>query len=308
MKNRLLYIMAALAFFTSCKDTWLMYDTSQKDHITFTEASKINTASFALLSENDIRVKATVFLMGQPASRDRKFVLETVGAAEKDSIKIGKIKYPVISARPGIDYSIGDLVLPAGEVKADFDIVLHRQPEMLGDHYVRVGLKLVENNEFKPLATDSTKKDAIISPYYYIYVTDGEPACPFWWKNGNAPAGWHYDLGNYYPGKFRRMLSYMHATKETNPVFYEYCVTHCGYYLDAEPDKELNNNMNVFWRQAFSSAWAKYVFIPMYNYYKQYYEEHPDDPNYEKMGTEHVNIKASLGWGDPLYGKYGFFN
>lgn len=307
MNTKLLYIIGALAVFTACKDTWLMYDTSQKDHITFRGPSKLNTASFALLSDNDIKINAEVFLMGQPSSIDRKFVLEPVDAEEGNAIKIGNLSYPVVSARPGVDYSLGELVLPAGAVKADIDITLHRQPEMLGDRYVRVGLKLVENQEFAPLATDSSKTKDIISPYFYIYVTDGEPACPFWWKNGNK-LGWHYDLGNYYPEKFRRLLSYMHATKDTNPVFYEYCVTHCGYYLDAEPNKELNNNMNVFWRQAFSAAWAKYVFIPMYNYYKQYYEEHPDDPNFEKMGSEHVNIKASIGWGDPLHGKYGFFN
>ena len=139
-------------------------------------------------------------------------------------------------------------------------------------------------------------------------MNDGEPACPFWWIDGKNSIGWHYDLGRYYPEKFRRMLKLMHDTKDTNPIFYEYCVSHCGYNLDAEPDKALNNNMVVFWRQAYSSAWAKYVFIPMFEHYKQYYSEHPDDPNFELMGSEYVNRKAQIGWGNPHSGKYGFFN
>ena len=308
MKKIIYIAISFIVSLTSCKGTWLMYDTSQKDRIAFIEVLQTHTASFALIAENEIRVSAEVFLMGQPSERERKFVFEPVPVPENDSIKIGNLKYKVVSARPNVDYSLGELSLPAGAVSAKFDIILHRTKEMSGGNYLRVGLKIVENDEFAPVSPDSSSTRTIITPYYYIYVNDGDPACPFWWIDGKNSIGWHYDLGRYYPEKFRRMLKLMHDTKDTNPIFYEYCVSHCGYNLDAEPDKALNNNMVVFWRQAYSSAWAKYVFIPMFEHYKQYYSEHPDDPNFELMGSEYVNRKARIGWGNPHSGKYGFFN
>lgn len=308
MKKYIFLITIALAAISACKGTWLMYDTSQKDHITFKEELQVHTASFAMIHEDEIQIKATLYLMGQLSDKDRRFALEAVPCVEGDSINIAGTKYQVVEARPNIDYTLGDMVFPAGETTATLNITLHRQPEMLGDKYVRVGLKLVENEDFTPVPPDSSKTREILSPYLYIYVTDGEPACPFWWRDGKNKPGWHYDLGNYYPAKFRKLLDFMHSTETSSPVFYEYCVEHYGYYLDAKPDKAKNNNMKVFWRQTYASAWAKYVFIPLYNYYKQYYAEHPDDPNIEPMGTELVNQKAQTGWADPLSGKYGFFN
>mgnify|MGYP000785138500 FL=1 len=56
------------------------------------------------------------------------------------------------------------------------------------------------------------------------------------------------------------------------------------------------------------AAWATYVFCPLYEYYEQYYKDHPDDPNLEVMGSDNVNINAFKGWGDPRSGRYGFLN
>lgn len=57
--------------------------------------------------------------------------------------------------------------------------------------------------------------------------------------------------------KFRKLLEYYHATEVTCPSFFNYCVEHYGYYLDADPDKELNNNMNTFWRHALHGVMGK---------------------------------------------------
>lgn len=56
------------------------------------------------------------------------------------------------------------------------------------------------------------------------------------------------------------------------------------------------------------ASWAKYVAMPLYDYYKEWYAAHPDDPNYENMGDSFVNITRQEGWGDPLSGTYGFLN
>lgn len=293
---------------TSCKGTWLMYDTDQKDHIYFKEQSQTHTESFALISSDTIRVSTKVYLLGMPSDHDRTFSVEYVDAAEGDSLSTGSEKYAVISARPDVDFTLSDLVMPAGEVEASLTVTLHRQPEM-NSCYVRVGLRLVADDEFDVMAADSNKTAAIISPDFYVYVTDGEPACPFWWRRGTKyEPGWNMYLGKYTPAKYRRMLDLYHATEETSPVFYEYCIEHYGYYFDAEPDKTLNNEFNTFWiSMAYSSAWAKYVFGPLYDYYEAYYATLPeDDPERETMGT--VNINAQTGWGNPWSGTYGFLN
>lgn len=306
---KIILILAALIAVSSCKGIWLMYDTSQVDHIYFQEPNQTHIRSFALIVDDTIHVSTTVYLMGLPSDVDRTFDIAYVDAPEGATLSAGSVTYPVVSARPEVDFSVGNLVIPAGEVSSKLDITLYRQAVMLDSCYVRVGLQLIGNDNFAPLATDSSRTSAIISPYFYVYVNDGDPVCPSWWRSSTSkPLGWHYNLGNYYPEKYRRMLDFFHQTEETCPTFYETCVDMYGKNLD-DPNEAYGaaaTLMNTFWRKTYSSAWAKYVFIPLYNYYKDYYKDHPEDPHAEIMGT--VNINAQTGWGDPMDGTYGFFN
>lgn len=311
MKNNILFLLAVLSLgATSCKGTWLMYDTSQKDHLYFSEKRQIRSESFALISENEIKVSTNVYVMGMPADHDRTFSVEYVDAQPGDTLRVGEVTYPVISARPGVDFTVGELVIPAGEVKTTMEVTVYRQPEMLDSCYVRVGLRLKADDQFDIIADDSTRVDAVLTPSFYLYVTDGEPACPFWWRNSKkTDPGWNYSLGKYTAEKYRKLLDLYHATEQTSPVFYQYCIEHYGYYFDAEPDKDLNNEFNTFWRQTYANAWAKYVFGPLYDYYKAYYETLPEnDPRREPMNDDDVNQNAQSGWGNPMYGKWAFFN
>jgi len=321
MKKRILIIMAFMAALVGCKGTWLMYDTSQTDHIYFQEGTQKHIYSFALLDTDTISVSTTVYLMGVPSSEDRTYKVSSVDVQQGDTISVGAITYPLVSAVEGVDYTLGDLVIPAGATSGTLTVNLLRSAKMLDSCYVRVGIKLDTSDVFLPCATDSTRTTAIMSPYYYVYVNDGEPACPVWWRNASAAdPGWDYDLGNFYPEKFRKLLALYHDCEQTAPVFYQYCAEHYGENLDAEPDKKLNNNMLKFWRQNYMTAWAKYVFVPLYQYYYSYYgydvyektgdksDLHSDYPNFEGMGTNSVNIKNRIGWGDPMDGTYGFFN
>ncbi len=308
MRKIIYPIIAALPFLASCDGTWIMYDTDQKDHIYFQDRQQVLTKSFALLSGSEIDVEAHVCIMGNVSDRDRSFRLESVPSEEGDTIVFGGITYPVISAREGIDFEVGDCVLPAGSTSTDVSVRLKRQPEMKKGAYVKVLLRLVPSGNFEPLPADSSDTQSIKSPDFQVYVNDGDPACPSWWKpNSRSEPGWDYDLGNFYPAKFRMLLDLYHKTAETNPVFYEYCVAHYGENLDAEPSAD-NNKMLRFWRQTYAAAWADYVFCPLFEYYEKYYAEHPDDPNYEVMGSDKVNINNRVGWGDPRSGRYGFLN
>lgn len=299
---KILAIMALLPLLDSCKGTWLMYDTSQTPVIYFKEGVQVHSYSFSLIPEDDIPASQTVYVMGQPASYDRKFAIEYVPAEEGQTFKAGNTELPVITARPGVDFDLGSLVIPAGQVEATVTLTMHRQPEMI-DQCAMIKFRIVENENFIPCAADSTSSQNVYTPEFVYYVSDGEPSCPSWWKaTSKASPGWDYDWGNYYPQKFRLLLKYLRETRETCPSFYDYVVTNYGENLDKDsiPLK--------FWRKAYMSAWAKYVAYPLFTYYKEYYEEHPDDPNYELIGTEHVNINAQIGWGNPMYGTYGFFN
>lgn len=255
-----------------------------------------------MIPENDITVSQEVFTMGRPVSYDRAFAIEFVPAAEGETFSAGTVTYPVITAREGIDFELDSLFIPAGKISGNVKLTFHRQKEMQ-DTFVKVRFRLVANENFIPCAADSSATQKILTPDFIYYVSDGEPSCPPWWKaNAKAAPGWDYDWGNFYPEKYRRMLQYFQATKESCPAFYEYAVTNYGKNLD-NPDAPMK-----FWRKSYMAAWAKYVALPLYEYYEKWYAEHPEDPNYELMGSENVNINARKGWGNPMSGTYGFLN
>lgn len=311
--STLLAAFTGLVLLPACQGTWLMYDTSQKDHLYFQEYKQVHTTSFALIPEDEITVTTPVYLMGVPSDKDRTYSLEFVPAAPGDTISTGSITYPVVSAIEGEDFTLGDLIIPAGTTQGTLEIHLHRTPRMLDSCMVRVGLRLVETESFLPCSADSSRTQYIMSPNFYVYVNDGEPACPSWWRASNGPIGWHWDFGRFYPDKYRRFLQYFHETEETNPTFFNYCVDAYGYYLDDPNPAYVTSGttatlMNTFWRKTYSSAWAKYVFVPLYNYYKEWYAAHPDDPNAEPMGPGTINQGAKSGWSDPMDPTYGFFN
>lgn len=292
--------MAVLAL--SCKGTWLMYDNSQTPLIYFQESVQTHSSSFALLADDEISVSTTVYVMGNPVDYDRTYAVEYIEAADTQKFTTGSVTYPVSTARPGVDFELDPLVIPAGAVNAKLSMTIHRTEEML-DKYLQIGIRLVSNDEFNPCATDSTSTQEVLTPEYYYYISDGEPACPGWWRNSSKDApGWDYAWGNYYPDKFRKLLEYFHETEVTCPSFYEYAVEKLGYYLDS-PDFD-----DKFWRRTYAAAWAKYVAMPLYDYYLKWYAEHPDDPNYEAMGDKNVNLNAHTGWGNPMSGTYGFLN
>lgn len=320
-KGRLLQrLLPATLLVTGCQGTWVMYDTDQMDHIYFSEAKQTHIASFALVPEDEISLATTVYLMGQPAPYDRECKYQLLEADEGETLETGGVEYAVKTARPGLDYEVGAVIIPAGETSCQVTITLKRTPEMLTEgQLLKVGLKLVDNENFLTCAPDSSKTTAILTPYFYAYVSDGEPSCPSWWRNTSGGVlGWHFNLGNFYPDKYRRLLQYFHETEATNPSFFQWASSAYGYYLDSpdlayysgtstgsDEDKKVDM-MNTFWRKRYSSAWAKYVFMPLYNYYKEKYDQNPDDPSWERMGA--VNQNARQGWADPYDSSYGFFN
>ena len=287
-----------LSTLTSCKDTWLMYDLSQKDKVYFMEKSQTHTYSFALLDTDEMTVSTTVSVMGDISDSDRTYSVESIDVPDGETF----LDQPLVKAVEGEDYVLGALIIPAGQTQGTLNITLKRTAKML-DSYVRVGIRLKADDNFDVAATDSTSTSAILTHDYYCYVNDGEPACPSWWSTKGI-VGWNVYWGKYTPMKYRKLLSLLQETENTSPIFYKYCVDTFGQYLDAEPDNA-NNKMNTFWISCnYPSAWTKYIRIPLYDYFVEYYKEHPDDPDFEKMGDEFVNQKTYTGWGNPHSGTY----
>ena len=83
MKNlifKIAVLAGTVAAFASCSDTWLMYDTSQKDKLYFKyenypslDQYLSTDFSFALLDESvkEVKKTVTVTLLGMPADRGR---------------------------------------------------------------------------------------------------------------------------------------------------------------------------------------------------------------------------------------------
>lgn len=295
MKNKILFqllVMFPCILATSCDDTWIMYDTSQRDHLYF-EVTTPPSLSFALLSEQEIKFSIPVRIMGMPAGHDRTFSLSFLEAEAGETLEINGRQIPVATGRPGTDYAINELRLPAGAVEGHVALTIFRQ-QIMKEKAVSIHFRIDETDEFLPLAPDSSDIRKLLIPEFRLYVTDDDPLCPDWWDSSNQSDdlfGWTRFTGNFYPEKFRKMLDLYWQMESANPVFFETCVEKYGRNLDKEGIKD------AFFITENPSAWATYVLIPLYEYYKAYYAAHPDDPNIETFAN---SGSSGTYWQDPV--------
>ena len=289
--NRILIISLIALAACSCQGTWLMYDTQQKDKLYFTVNGEGNVASFALIAADELQVKADVNILGTPKPHDRTFHLEFSDAAQGETYSVGNEQIEVLTAHAGSDFTTEDLILKAGEVKTAVTFSIRRNPEMLGK-YLKIHARIVGDEEFLPMDSDSTNMKRIITPEYVLYITDGEPSCPEWWRTsaGNVDYQWGAYYGKYLPAKYRKMLEYYHAIADKNAPLYEEMVAKYGENIDKEG---LQRNFMSMQEQ---SVWATYVLIPLHAYYMEYYRLHPE--NAENFGP--TGDLTTFTWGDPM--------
>lgn len=291
MKRLLLSLTAALTLLTGCKGTWLMYDTTQRDRLYFTVEGGLNVVSFALLSETELEYKVPVTLLGTPkADRDRTCPVRILSGVPT-TMDVGGERVDVETALPGVDYTVGDLVIPAGQVAGTLTLNLLRNSGMVGV-YKKIDILIVADDEFLPMDPDSTSMKAIITPELVLYVTDGEPSCPEWWKTeaGSVDYQWGAYYGQFAPAKFRKMLEFYHGIAAKNAPLYEELLVKYGYNIDA-PGLERN-----FMSKQDQSVWATYVLIPLHDYYVEYYAAHPAQAEtFAEIGDLTTGT-----WGNPM--------
>lgn len=288
--SRILCLAAAVCAVSACEGTWIMYDQDQKDQLYFEITSAVNL-SFSLTEDQTITHIVPVKMMGMPRDHDRTIQLTFL---EPESTLSGD-GTEIVKAAEGRDFTISDLMIPAGKVSGDIVITINRTEGMKDKiHDIRFAIK--ESEDFLPLKADSTKITRILSPVFDIKVSDGEPLCPSWWDattgSGDDLKGWTMYAGRFYPAKLRKMLDIYHNVKTKNPIFYEECLEKYGENLDKDGIQK------SFFASENPAAWASYVLIPLCEYYKTWYAEHPDDPNLELIQTKSGTVGKY--WRDPV--------
>ena len=267
-----------------------MYDQEQKDHLYF-EVTSATNVSFSLTDATTMTQTVPVKMMGMPRDHERVISLTWLDP-EKTEAEDGT---GIVKAVEGTDFTVSDLVIPAGEICGNIVFTINRTEGMkTAIHDIR--FSIAENDDFLPLKADSTSISKILTPVFDIKVSDGEPLCPDWWDatagSGDDLKGWTMYLGKYYPAKFRKMLEFYHDMKAKNPIFYEDCLAKYGENLDK---KGITKN---FFASENPAAWASYVLIPLCEYYKTWYSGHPDDPNVETIQTK--SGTSGKYWRDPI--------
>ena len=273
-----------------CKGTWIMYDQEQKDHLYF-EVTSATNVSFSLTDATTMTQTVPVKMMGMPRDHERVISLTWLDP-EKAEAEDGTC---IVKAVEGTDFTVSDLVIPAGEICGNIVFTINRTEGMkTAIHDIR--FSIAENDDFLPLKADSTSISKILTPVFDIKVSDGEPLCPDWWDattgTGDDLRGWTMYLGKYYPAKFRKMLEFYHDMKAKNPIFYEDCLAKYGENLDKK------GITKSFFASENPAAWASYVLIPLCEYYKTWYSGHPDDPNVETIQTKSGTVGKY--WRDPI--------
>ena len=183
-----LTIMAA-----GCKGTWIMYDQEQKDHLYF-EVTSATNVSFSLTDATTMTQTVPVKMMGMPRDHERVISLTWLDP-EKAEAEDGT---GIVKAVEGTDFTVSDLVIPAGEICGNIVFTINRTEGMkTAIHDIR--FSIAENDVFLPLKADSTSISKILTPVFDIKVSDGEPLCPDWWDatagSGDDLKGWTMYLG-----------------------------------------------------------------------------------------------------------------
>lgn len=178
MKRKLIFniliVLSAAGGFLSCSDTWLMYDTSQKDKLYFSDGAQsldryLSTeAPFALLDESvkELRQTISVKLLGTVADHDRTFEVQAIHDTTTN-YTTGGVARELYDAVEGEDYTIDELIVPAGSVEGRIEVTVKRT-EKLKDKTASLVLQIAESDEFQGVPRN----------VHRILISDGIAACP----------------------------------------------------------------------------------------------------------------------------------
>lgn len=297
MKRKLIFniliVLSAAGGFLSCSDTWLKYDTSQKNKLYFSDGAQsldryLSTeAPFALLDESvkEIRQTIPVKLLGMIADHDRTFEVQAIHDTTTN-YTTGGVARELYDAVEGEDYTIDELIVPAGAVEGRIEVTVKRT-EKLKDKTASLVLQIAESDEFQGVPRN----------VHRILISDGIAACPNWWYH-TATIQWYQYLGEFREEKYRKLLDLYHGIEELNPTLYAEMVKEFGENIDNETyttktggTDKMTTGFFVRSNNPYKMAWLRYILGPLYEYYKTNY------PDLETYGT--YNSGTGTGWRDP---------
>ncbi len=224
---------------TSCSEEYLIYDTDYSG-IYFSDDTL--RYSFGVTSTN-IREKEymiPVCLVGTPSANDRTFTY--------------RIDKENTTAEEGVQFSIGQSVIPADSVRGYIPVRIHRDA-LAGDYQhgfirYRLELRLTENNMFVPTLNE---KDQVCVLFFDNAVEQPD------WPDYKGDKVWHLDeFGVWHPLKLIKMVEYFHALKDILPESYAKMVDAYGENLE-----------HVQWGSfyQFQTIVNKYIKYPAYEYF-----------------------------------------
>ena len=271
-----------------------MYDTSQKDKLYFSDGAQsldryLSTeAPFALLDESvkELRQTISVKLLGTVADHDRTFEVQAIHDTTTN-YTTGGVARELYDAVEGEDYTIDELIVPAGSVEGRIEVTVKRT-EKLKDKTASLVLQIAESDEFQGVPRN----------VHRILISDGIAACPNWWYH-TTTIQWYMYLGEFREEKYRKLLELYHGIEELNPSLYAEMVEQFGENIDNKTYVNKNGIVTEirtgFFHNSnnpYKMAWNRYVLSPLYEYYKTNY------PDLETYGT--YNSGTGTGWRDPV--------
>lgn len=104
----------------------------------------------------------------------------------------GGVARELYDAVEGEDYTIDELIVPAGSVEGRIEVTVKRT-EKLKDKTASLVLQIAESDEFQGVPRN----------VHRILISDGIAACPNWWYH-TATIQWYMYLGEFREEKYRK--------------------------------------------------------------------------------------------------------
>ncbi len=240
--------------FSACSETYLTFDTSYNG-IYFTKDTLEYSFGVTPIEIKTKEYRIPVRVMGGVSSEDRTF----------DYI----IDAKETTAEEGVQYSIGSPIVAANSIDGYIPVILYRD-NLRGDYvngYVRykLTLRIVESDLFTP-TLDSLAR-------VRTFVFDNAVEQPEWLSKEGEKVWYETQWGVWHPYKLIKMVEYFHAIENILPETYEKMVEEYGENLENVPQADF---------YMYRTIMNKYVFAPMYEYFKNNLDEirktYPDFP------------------------------
>ncbi len=236
-----LLLFGLIAGLSSCKEGNLADTGDWKTGLYFQRDSITYSFGVTPLEVTTYTLQVPLKVMGNKSSSQRAFKVE--------------IDNELTTATQSVHFEIdNNPIVGADSINAYINLTINRGA-IEGNESYKVGLKLIENENFKPVNEDY--KSAVIHFNNRVDPPD--------WKDWQGKPTWpNYKLGAWNPLTYIKFIELFRDMKNTAPATYENMVKEFGEDL---------KNVEFGWAWDYDKSLTKYVLNPMYQYFMV---EHPE--------------------------------